>query len=87
VRTCSASTVGGGQAASRSCHRTRGGGAVRSLGTKRNGARKAFVPSVNDAVDAFYAQVVQVLKPTPPRMPADLAAEAIDAVQRAAVDA
>jgi stress response protein SCP2 len=61
--------------------------ATSPMGTKRNGVRKAFVPSVNDAVDAFYAQVVQVLKPTPPRMPADIAADAIDAVQRAAVDA
>ena len=56
------------------------------MGTKRNGLRKAFVPSVNDAVDAFYARVVQGLRPTPPKMPADTAAEAIDAVDRA-VDA
>jgi hypothetical protein len=56
------------------------------MGTKRNGLSKAFVPSVNDAVDAFYAQVLQGLRPAPPRMPADVAAEAIDAVERA-VDA
>lgn len=56
------------------------------MGTKRNGLRKAFVPSVNDAVEAFYARVVQGLSPTPPRMPTEAAAEAIDAVERA-VDA
>jgi len=33
------------------------------MGTKRNGLRKAFVPSVNDAVEAFYARVVQVCDP------------------------
>ncbi|WP_232666655.1 TerD family protein [Pseudonocardia sp. TRM90224] len=60
--------------------------ATSPMGTKRNGLRKAFVPSVNDAVDAFYARVVQVLRPTPPRMPSELAADAIDAVDRA-VDA
>jgi stress response protein SCP2 len=53
------------------------------MGTKRNGVRKAFVPSVNDAVEAFYARVVQGLRPAPPRMPAEIAAEAIDAVDRA----
>ena len=53
------------------------------MGTKRNGLSKAFVPSVNDAVDAFYARVVQGLRPAPPKMPADVAAEAIDAVERA----
>jgi stress response protein SCP2 len=53
------------------------------MGTKRNGVRKAFVPSVNDAVEAFYARVVQGLRPAPPRMPAEVAAEAIDAVDRA----
>lgn len=52
------------------------------MGTKRNGVRKAFVPSVNDAVEAFYARVVQGLRPAPPRMPAEIAAEAIDAVDR-----
>ncbi|WP_158228357.1 TerD family protein [Pseudonocardia sp. MH-G8] len=56
------------------------------MGTKRNGLRKAFVPSVNDAVEAFYAQVVQGLRPTPPKMSAEAAAEAINAVDRA-VDA
>ena len=49
------------------------------MGTKRNGFRKAFVPGVNEPVEAFYARVVQ------PRMP-ESAAEAIDAVDRA-VDA
>ncbi len=52
------------------------------MGTKRNGLSKAFVPSVTDAVDAFYARVLQGLRPAPPRMPADVAAEAIDAVER-----
>lgn len=32
-------------------------------GTKRNGLTKAFVPSVNDPVDAFYARVLQGLRP------------------------
>ena len=57
-----------------------------AMGTKRNGLRKAFVPSVNDAVEAFYARVVQGLKPSPPRLPSDVAADAIIAVERA-VDA
>ncbi len=56
------------------------------MGTRRNGLRKAFVPSVNDAVEAFYARVVQSLRPSPPKMPTEAAAEAIDAVDRA-VDA
>lgn len=56
------------------------------MGTRRNGLRKAFVPSVNDVVEAFYARVVQGLRPTPPKMPAEVAADAIDAVDRA-VDA
>lgn len=56
------------------------------MGTKRNGLRKAFVPSVNDAAEAFYARVVQGLRPTPPRLPTAAAADAIDAVDRA-VDA
>jgi hypothetical protein len=51
--------------------------------TKRDGQRKAFVPSVNDAVEAFYAQVVQGLRLTPPKMSAEAAAEAIDAMDRA----
>lgn len=51
------------------------------LGTRRNGLKKAFIPSVNDAVDAFYARVVQGLRPSPPKLPADVAAEAISAVQ------
>lgn len=33
------------------------------LGPKRNGIKGAFIPSVNAAVDAFYGQVVQVLRP------------------------
>ena len=56
------------------------------MGTKRNGLRKAFVPSVNDAVEAFYARVVQSLRPVPPKIPTEVAADAVDAVDRA-VDA
>lgn len=52
------------------------------LGTKRNGLRNGFIPSVNAAVDAFYAEVVQGLKPSAaPRLPADAAEEAIAAVE------
>lgn len=52
------------------------------MGTKRNGLRNAFIPSVNAAVDAFYAEVVQSLKPSvAPRLPADVAEEAIAAVE------
>ncbi|MBW0119009.1 hypothetical protein, partial [Pseudonocardia abyssalis] len=52
------------------------------LGTKRNGLRNGFIPSVNAAVDAFYAEVVQGLKPgVAPRLPADVAEEAIAAVE------
>ncbi|ODU02762.1 MAG: hypothetical protein ABS81_16590 [Pseudonocardia sp. SCN 72-86] len=54
--------------------------ATTPMGTKRNGVRKAFVPSVNDAVEAFYARVVQGLKPSPPRLPTDVAEDAIVAV-------
>lgn len=54
------------------------------MGPKRNGLRKAFVPSVNDAVEAFYARVVQGLKPSPPRLPTDVAADAIIAVDSTA---
>lgn len=52
------------------------------LGTKRNGLRNGFIPSVNAAVDAFYAEVVQGLKPSvAPKLPADVAEEAIAAVE------
>lgn len=57
---------------------------IAPMGTKRSGIRKAFVPSVTDAVDAFYAQVVQGLRPTPPKIATEVAAEAIDAVTRGA---
>ncbi|MBN9107437.1 MAG: TerD family protein [Pseudonocardia sp.] len=57
--------------------------ATTPMGTKRNGVRKAFVPSVNDAVEAFYARVVQGLKPSPPRLPTDIAEDAIVAVDSA----
>ena len=39
------------------------------LGTKRNGLQGAFIPSVNVAVETFYAQVVQNLKPWTPTAP------------------
>ena len=39
------------------------------LGTKRNGLHGAFIPSVNVAVETFYAQVVQNLKPWTPTAP------------------
>lgn len=57
--------------------------AIAAMGAKRNGVRGAFVPSVNDAVEAFYARVVQGLKPSPPRLPTDIAADAIIAVDAA----
>lgn len=57
--------------------------AIAAMGTRRNGVRGAFVPSVNDAVDAFYARVVQGLRPSPPRLPTDVAADAIIAVDAA----
>lgn len=57
--------------------------AIAAMGAKRSGLRKAFVPSVNDAVEAFYARVVQGLKPSPPRLPTDVAADAIIAVDAA----
>lgn len=53
------------------------------LGTKRNGLRKAFIPSINVAIDDFYAQVVQGLRPWPataPKLPPEVAEEAIEAV-------
>ncbi len=51
------------------------------MGTRRNGLKKAFIPSVNDAVDAFYARVVQGLRPSPPKLPTEVAEDAISAVQ------
>lgn len=40
------------------------------MGTKRSGARGSFVTSVNDAVDEFYTQVVERVRPwTPPAPP------------------
>ena len=55
------------------------------LGTKRNGVQGAFIPSVNSGVEAFYASVVQALKPwnaPAPKMPA--AAAAADGSEAAA---
>ena len=56
------------------------------MGTRCNGLRKAFVPSVNDAVEAVLRPRRARPQPTPPKMPTEAAAEAIDAVDRA-VDA
>lgn len=57
------------------------------LGVKRSGLRNAFVPSVNAAVDAFYAEIVQGLRPSAARrLPADVAEEAIAAVEAAGTD-
>jgi hypothetical protein len=43
--------------------------ATSKLGSKRNGIQGAFIPSVNAAVETFYAQVVQNLKPWAPPAP------------------
>lgn len=40
---------------------------LQAMGTKRSGARGSFVTSVNEAVDAFYNEVVERVRPwTPP---------------------
>jgi hypothetical protein len=40
------------------------------IGTKRSGARGSFVTSVSEAVDEFYTQVVERIRPwTPPAPP------------------
>ena len=39
------------------------------LGTKRSGVRGAFIPSVTQAVEAFYGEVVQPLRPWVPAAP------------------
>lgn len=46
------------------------------MGTKRSGLRGGFIPSVNAAIDNFYAQVVQSLRswpPAAPKLPAEVA--------------
>jgi hypothetical protein len=48
------------------------------LGTKRSGVRGAFVPSVTQAVERFYAEVVQPVRPWVARAP-QLPEEAIPA--------
>jgi len=46
------------------------------MGTKRSGARGSFVTSVNDAVDAFYTEVVERVRPwTPPPPPLPASSE------------
>ncbi len=53
------------------------------LGTKRGGLRRAFIPSVTTAVDAFYGEVVEGLRPSvAPKLPADVTEDAIAAVDR-----
>jgi hypothetical protein len=39
------------------------------VGTKRSGVRGAFVPSVTQAVESFYREVVQPLRPWVPAAP------------------
>lgn len=54
------------------------------MGAKRNGLSKAFIPSVHAAVDAFYAGVVQALRPWPapaPKLPPAVADEAAEVVE------
>jgi stress response protein SCP2 len=47
-----------------------------SMGTKRSGARGSFVTSVNDAVDEFYTEVVERVRPwTPPAPPLPASSE------------
>jgi hypothetical protein len=44
------------------------------MGTKRSGARGSFVSSVTNALDIFYAEVVETIRPwTPPapQLPAE----------------
>jgi hypothetical protein len=45
------------------------------LGTKRSGVRGAFIPSVTQAVESFYGEVVQPLRPwvaPAPQLPDDI---------------
>lgn len=54
------------------------------LGAKRSGLRGAFIPGVNAAVDSFYAQVVQTIRPwTKPaaKLPGDVAEEAEETIE------
>ncbi len=54
------------------------------LGSRRNGIKSAFIPSVNAAVDAFYANVVQGLRPwTKPaaKLPPEVAEEAAETIE------
>jgi hypothetical protein len=47
---------------------------VQPMGTKRSGARGSFVSSVTNALDIFYAEVVETIRPwTPPapQLPAE----------------
>lgn len=54
------------------------------LGPKRNGRKGAFIPSVNAAVDTFYAQVVTPVSPAGvPKLPAEVADESRVAVETA----
>ncbi|MGY1620451.1 TerD family protein [Geodermatophilus sp. SYSU D00691] len=62
------------------------------LGTKRSGVRGAFVPSVTQAVESFYADVVQPIRPwvaRAPQLPDDavLAEPVVEDADPAQVDA
>jgi len=45
------------------------------MGTKRSGARGSFVSSVNEAIDQFYTDVVERIRPWTPPAPALPAAD------------
>lgn len=54
--------------------------ATSAMGTKRSGVRGAFVLSVTSSVEAFYATVVQPLKPwvpAAPKLPEDVTTDAL----------
>ena len=53
------------------------------MGSKRNGIKSAFIPSVNAAVDDFYAKVIQGLRPwakPAAKLPPDVAEEAAETI-------
>jgi hypothetical protein len=55
-----------------------------TAGTKRGAGRGSFIDSVLDAIDAFYEQVIQNLKPwipAPPRLRSDDGVEPIEPVR------
>jgi hypothetical protein len=55
-----------------------------TMGTKRSGVKGAFIPSVTDAVEAFYTSVIQPLRAwvaPAPKLPEDVAPASADEVQ------